>query len=166
MKIPLTAGQAVTIHGWLNPKEILSWTDVIGDSKLSFSFLCFQIRISKELLYRLQPDITAWVKSGKITLYDTPHLNLWGAHPIRDLKADLGDIVNLRWTAEVMSKAGVTYSDLLEAGMTSESMGLFNYTLYDWSTLEFTKAEAEKITETSLIRLFGMRKEDVKRCLK
>jgi hypothetical protein len=164
MKIPLTAGQIVTIHGWMTPKETLSWTDVLYNERLTFSFLHCQACISKELLHRLQPDITAWVSAKRVGLQDAPMLTLWGAHPIRDLKADLGDLINLGWRAAAMQKAGVTYADLVEAGMTPASMMLFGYTLYDWSTLGFTEPDASGLTAPELGRLFGLTRADVSRC--
>ncbi len=166
MRIPLTAGQAVTIHGWLQPKETLSWMDVLSNPLLTFSFLHIQTGIPKELLHRLQPDITAWVAEGRVRLEDTPSLSQWGAHPIRDLNADLGDIIHMRWPAAVMAKSGVTYSDLVDAGMTHDSMGLFGYTLCDWRVLGFTASDAERLHASALARLFNLTAADVIKCLR
>ena len=166
MRIPLTAGQAVTIHGWMNPKETLTWTDVLNNEALTFGFLHGSARIAKELLHRMQPDITAWVSSGRAGIEDLQHLGPWGAHPIRDLKADLGDVIHMRWGAQALSRAGVTYSDLVEAGMTHESMGLLGFTLYDWGLIGFTEADAEKIPAAILGRLFNLTPSGVARCLK
>lgn len=164
MKIPLTAGQSVTIHGWLAPKETLSWADVLADESLTFAFLHGHTRISKELLHRLQPDIAAWVSARRVELQDIPDLTPWGAHPIRDLKADLGDMAQLGWSAFGMRRAGVTYADLVEIGMTPVSMQLFGYTLYDWSTLGFSESDAAKLSAPDLGRLFGLTRADVSRC--
>ena len=89
----------------------------------------------------------------------------WGAHPIRDLKADLADVAAFKWNAKTMRTSGVTYGDLKEAGMTHETMGLFGYTLYEWSTLGFSRSDAEGVPAHVLGRLFGMAKVDVLRCL-
>ena len=166
MKVPLTAGQAVTIHGWMNPKETLSWVDILRNPSLNFRYLNSSIGVSKELLHRIQPDIAAWVSAGRVQIEDTPSLVPWAAHPIRDLKADLGDIIHMRWPASVLSKVGVTYSDLLDAGMTPDSMGLFGYTLCDWSSIGFTARDAAKLPPPVLGRLFKMTHADVIRCLK
>jgi hypothetical protein len=164
MRIPLTAGQSVTIHGWLSPKETLSWTDVLADEGLNFAFLHTHANISKELLHRLQPDIGAWVSAKRVGLQDTPNLTPWGAHPIRDLKADLGDMAQLGWSAFGMQQAGVSYADLVQIGMTPASMQLFGYTLYDWSILGFSEPDAARLTAPELGRLFGMTRADVSRC--
>jgi len=166
MRIPLTAGQAVTIHGWLQPKETLSWTDVLTDPALTFSFLHTHTKIPKELLHRLQPDIAAWAAAGRVRLEDMPALAQWGAHPIRDLNADLGDIIHMRWPAAVLAKSGVTYADLVGAGMTHDSMGLFGYTLRDWSVLGFSAADAERLHASALARLFNLTAADVIKCLR
>ena len=69
------------------------------------------------------------------------------------------------WKAKTMRASGVTYSDLREAGMTHETMGLFPFTLYEWSTLGFSRTDAEAVPAHVLGRLFGMTKPDVLRCL-
>jgi len=166
MKIPLTPGQSVTIHGWSNPKETLSWTDILARPSLTFQFLVADARIPKELLHRLQPDIAAWKQAERISLSDVPLLGPWSAHPVKDLKADLSDLINLDWPAETLRKSGVTYADLLDVGLTPETMGMFGYTLLDWSHLGFCKADAERIPANHLARLFNLTRADVLRCLK
>jgi len=166
MKIPLTAGQSVTIHGWANPKETLNWTDILSKPSLTLKFLVLDARIPKELLHRVQPDIAAWKNAERVSLGDISMLSPWSAHPIRDLKADLSDLINANWPAETLRKSGVTYTDLLDVGLTPETMGMFGYTLLDWSSLGFSKADAEKIPANHLARLFNLTRADVLRCLK
>jgi hypothetical protein len=164
--IPLTPGQSVTIHGWLRPKDTLCWTDVLADGRLSMDFLHGKTKITKELLHRMQPDIKAWVQAGRVRLEDAPSfLHVWPAHPVRDLKAGLEDMLLYQWDAKTMRAAGMTYEDLREAGMTYETMAVFNYTLYEWRTLGFGRAEAEAIPLPDIWRLFKMQKQDVLQCL-
>jgi len=166
LKIPLTPGQAVTIHGWLQPKLTLSWTDVLSNANLTMEHLHKTANIPKELLHRMQPDITAWIKAGRASVADAPsYIGVWAAHPLRDLKVDLAEIAAFGWSAKVLRTSGVSYGDLKEAGMTHETMGLFGYTLYDWSTLGFSRTDAEKVPAPVLGRLFRMAKADVLRCL-
>lgn len=165
-KIPLTPGQAVTIHGWMRPKNTLSWMDVLSNEKLSMEYLHTHTKIPKELLHRMQPNIKAWVQANRAQLSDAPSfIHVWAAHPIKDLKADLGDIMGFNWNAKTMRQTGVSYGDLKDIGMTHEAMGLFGYTLYEWSTLGFTRADADAIDAPTLTRLFRMTKADVLRCL-
>ena len=55
-----------------------------------------------------------------------------------------------------MRASGGTYSDLKEAGMTHETMGLFPFTLQEWGTLRFSRTGAEAVPAHVLERLFGM----------
>jgi hypothetical protein len=167
IKIPLTPGQAVTIHGWMRPRLALSWTDVLANGDLSMEYLHTQTKIPKELLHRMQPDIKAWVQAGRVCAADAPSFaHVWAAHPIKDLKCDLGDIIGFGWDAKTMRQTGMTYSDLLEVGMTHEMMAVFKYTLYEWSTLGFCRADAERVDAATLTRLFCLTKQDVLRCLR
>jgi hypothetical protein len=167
IKIPLTPGQAVTIHGWMRPRTHLTWTDVLANADLTMEYLHGHTRIPKELLHRMQPDIKAWLQAGRITPSDAPSFaHLWAAHPVKDLRSDLGDIIGFGWDAKTMRQTGMTYSDLREVGMTHEMMGLFKYTLYEWSTLGFSRADAEAVEAATLARLFCLTKPDVLRCLK
>jgi hypothetical protein len=166
-KIPLTAGQAVTIHGWMRPKPHLSWLDVLANGELTMEYLHSTTKIPKELLHRLQPDIKAWLKAGRVQASDAPSFShIWTAHPINDLGCDLADIMGFGWDSKTMRQTGVTYADLKEAGMTHEMMAVFKYTLYEWSTLGFCRRDAEAVEAATLARLFCLTKQDVMRCLK
>jgi hypothetical protein len=166
MKIPLTPGQSVTIYGWMRPKTSLSWMDVLCNEKLTMEYLCTKTKIPKELLHKMQPDIKVWLQTKRVKLSDAPSfIHIWSAHPIKDLNADLGDIIGFKWDAKTMRQAGVNYRDLMEEGMTHETMGLFGYTLYEWSLLGFTKEEANNVPPPTLARLFCLTKADVLRCL-
>jgi hypothetical protein len=164
MRIPLTSGQMVTIHTWSTPKETLSWSEVLGKEHLTFAFLHTHVCISRELLHKLQPDIAAWVSAKRVALSDIEALGLWGAHPIRDLKADVGELLDLGWNAASMRKSGVTYADLVDAGVTPKIMKLFGYSLYDWSTLGFAEPDTARFTAPELALLFGLTRADVSRC--
>ena len=71
----------------------------------------------------------------------------------------------LQHDAAMMIRVDRDDSDLREAGMTHETMGLFPFTLYEWSTLGFSRTDAEAVPAHVLGRLFGMTKPDVLRCL-
>lgn len=108
MKITLTAGQAVTVHGWARARRCLVWGDVLIGEGLTFKFLHEGCALGEASLHTLQPDIEAWVRAEKVVLEDLPRLGLWGAHPIRDLRADLGDMIRMHWPPEQLRKMGVT----------------------------------------------------------
>jgi hypothetical protein len=165
MKISLTPGQAVTLHGWMRARQWLTWGDVLGKEGLGFSEL-LACNLPEQELYVLQPDLQAWVRAGKATLQDCPRMRSWDAHPIRDFKADLADMIGMHWPPETLTRMGVTYDELLELGLTAETMTLFNYTLMMWFSVGFQRRHAETVPPNTLFRLFGMSKMDVMACLR
>ena len=88
-------------------------------------------------------------------------MRAWDAHPIRDFKADLADLVGMHWPHETLSRMGVTYEDLQGLGLTPETMNLFGYTLMMWASIGLRRSHAEAIPPNTLYRMFGMTKQDV-----
>jgi hypothetical protein len=160
MRIALSPGQAVSIHGWLRARQTLTWGDVLTQEGLTFSKL-LSFNLGEQDLYVLQPDLQAWTRQGKATLADCPRMRAWDAHPIRDFKADLADLVGMHWPHEALTRMGVTYEDLLQLGLTAESMNLFGFTLMMWASLGFRRPHAEATPPNTLYRLFGMAKHEV-----
>jgi hypothetical protein len=165
MRIPLTPGQAVTIHGLWRARESLTWGDVLTNDTLTFPTL-LSFNITEQNLYILQPDLQAWVKTNKATLQDCPRMRAWDAHPIKDFKADLADLIGTRWTHDTMLKVGVAYDELQGLGLTPETMNLFGFTLMMWHEIGFRRAHAELIAPNTLFRMFSMSKHDVLACLR
>lgn len=165
MRIPLTPGQAITIHGLFRAREWLTWGDVLADEPLTFAKLQ-SYNVSEQSLYVLQPDLQAWVKTKKACLHDCPRMRAWDAHPIRDFKADLADLIATRWTHDTMTRVGVAYDELVELGLTPETMGLFSFTLMMWHEIGFRRVHADPIPPNTLYRLFGMAKQDILACLR
>jgi hypothetical protein len=118
-------------------------------------------------LHQLQPDAGAWIRAGRVTLADCPGMQPWAPHPIRDFHADLVDIVEAKWSADVMHSVGLTYRDLVEIGLTFHNMSFFSHiTLLGWAQLGLTRADVTFVPEYTLARLFGLTKMDVIRSLK
>jgi hypothetical protein len=92
----------------------------------------------------------------------------WGAHPVRDFDADLGDILNQRWSSDLMQRMGITYKDMVHLGLTPTSMSLFTHiTLRGWAQLGLTRSDVARVPEAVLARLFdNMTKQDVMRSLR
>ena len=160
MRITLTPGQAVTIHGWWRARQLLTWGDVLIADKLTFPVL-LSFNISEQDLYVLQPDLQAWILHGKATLQDCPRMRPWDAHPVKDFKADLSDIIRTGWATETMARVGMSYDDLTCLGLTPDAMPLLNYTLMMWSNIGFKRHHAERVPHNLLFNLFGMSKQDV-----
>lgn len=160
MRISISPGQAVTIHGWLRARQALTWGDVLTQGHLTFQTL-LSYNISEQDLYILQPDLHAWIRAGRAFLADCPRMRSWDAHPIKDFKADLADLVGMHWSHDTLSRMGVDYEELLGLGLTPETMNLFGFTLMMWSSLGFRRGHAEAIPANTLLRMFGMPKQDV-----
>lgn len=167
MRLKLTPGQSCYLHGWLNPKPHLSWPDIRNSPHLTLQNL-LSAGLDLDDLHQLQPEVSEWVKAGRVTIADCPAMaDLWGAHPVRDFKADLGDIAGFKWPADVMLRAGLTYAELAELGLTPASMVVFSHiTLHGWAQLGMTRADAAKFPEPVMVSLFGLPKQEVLRSLR
>ena len=166
MRLRLTAGQACFIHGWLRAKRTLSWHDVAACERMTLQHL-LAASIPVAQLHQLQPDAGAWIRAGRVTLADCPAMQPWAPHPIRDFHADLVDIVEAKWSADVMHSVGLTYRDLVEIGLTFHNMSFFSHiTLLGWAQLGLTRADVTFVPEYTLARLFCLNKMEVMRSLK
>ena len=166
MRLRLTPGQACFIHGWANPKRTLSWEDIASCEHMTLQHLLAG-RVPIATLHQLQPDAGAWVRAKRVVLADCPQMHPWAPHPIRDFHADLGDIIEAKWGADVMQSMGLTYRDLTEIGLGFSNMGLFTHIrLLGWAQLGLTRADVQFVPEATLVHLFGLSKMDVLRSLK
>jgi hypothetical protein len=167
MRLKLTPGQSCYLHGWLNPKPHLSWPDIRNNPALTLQNL-LSAGLDLDDLHHLQPEVSEWVKAGRVTIGDCPLMaDLWGAHPVKDFKADLGDVAGFKWSADTMLKAGLTYAELVDLGLTPASMVVFTHiTLYGWAQLGMTRADVARFPEPVVVSLFGLPKQEVLRSLK
>jgi hypothetical protein len=124
--------------------------------------------LTYQQLHNLQPDVSQWVLVERVGLHNCPQMvTLWHARAIPDFKADLGNIMGMRWSPEVMLRVGVTYRDLVELGLSCDTMQLFSHiTLLGWSQLGFTRDDAKEFPEAAITRVFRMPKPDVLRSLR
>jgi len=53
----------------------------------------------------LQPEREAWIEMEKVTLNDINFLLTWSAHPVKDMKADLSNIVSMGWRSGTSSRS-------------------------------------------------------------
>ena len=166
MRLRLTAGQACFVHGWLAPKRHLAWEDVLQNEHMTLAFL-LSARIPVASLHQLQPDAGAWIRAKRAFLADCPAMHPWAPHPVHDFRADLGDIIETKWSADTMLSVGLTYRDLVDVGLAFSNMGLFSHiSLLGWAQLGLTRADVAPVPEPTLVHLFGLSKLDVMRSLK
>jgi hypothetical protein len=162
----LTAGQACFLYGWLGAKYNLLWEDIIQSNTIDFQKL-IKANLTLDQVYQIQPDIKKWIKHNKISkdnLFDV--YEKWDCDVIKDFSLDIGDLINPRFSVEVLKKIGVNYQKLCDMGLTSENMRLFTHiTLSGWSQMGLTRSTAATIPENHLLFCFGMKKQDVLYCL-
>lgn len=165
MPITLTPGQAVSIHGWATPRLSLRWRDVADRHDLTYG-LCRKLGLTPRDLHRLQPSIAEWVQHGAAGVEHALEMHeLWDLHPIRDLRADLADILSLRWGSETLARMRVTYEDLIQAGMTPATMRLFGLTVAGWISLGFSRQHLATMTDADVHAVFLLTRQEVESCL-
>jgi hypothetical protein len=166
MRLRLTAGQSVFLHGLMAPKRTLSWEDVLANDAFTLPRL-LAANLSLVALHQLQPDPAAWVRAKRVSLPDCPLMAPWGAHPTRDFGADLGDIADAKWSVDTMLAMGLTYADLEDVGLCLSNLRLFTHVSFlGWAQLGLSRAHVADAPEHALVRLFGLSKFDVIRSLK
>lgn len=144
----------------------LTWADVVENESLTFQRLK-ECNVPMKQLHVLQPDIAEWMQHGGVTLNNLPEMmHLWKAHPIRHMKADLGDLLMLKWGADLLRRMGVTVDDLKEIGLTADNMSMFGFSILGWMTLGFRVRDAETMTDPQIARNFGMTRQNALQCLR
>ena len=131
----LSAVQSIKLFGfWDQPREYATWDD-IKHKQLSWRALRVEHGFAPEELHSLQPDKEEWIKRGQLTLADVADMRCFPVHPFRDLRADLGEVWNMRWPPELLQAMGVTFHELREQGMTEAIMAHFGFPLSAWQKL-------------------------------
>ncbi len=164
--IKLTPGQAVSLHSWSTPRLSLQWTDVVENERITFA-RCKECNVPLKLLHQMQPDIREWKQHGGVTLVHLPEMqHLWNAHPIRDMQADLSDLLRMRWTADTLKRLHVTMDDLREIGLTADNMTLFGFTLFGWVSLGLNTDDIMEMNDGQIARNFGLTRHAVLQLMK
>ena len=136
--IRLSSPQIVRIFGWFEYHSLLTWADVHNNPQISFKFL-LQCGVTSTQLFESQHDAYAWVQHGDLQLYDCLSMTQWPVHPVQHMRADLADVLKLRWTSDDMLRVGLTVPDLLKLGMTPTVMSRSGFTLNCWIPLGFLR---------------------------
>jgi hypothetical protein len=130
----LTSRQATLIHGWLRVREFLTWDDVL-DKNLTLGRL-IELGCRARDVMTMQPDPREWALHAGATVEHARYMmHAWPAHPLRDLGADLGDVLAQRFTAYELVQMGVTHAELVGAGMGARFEGMFKFSEEEWACL-------------------------------
>jgi hypothetical protein len=165
--IDLLPSQAVNIYGWKKPLRILNWKVVCERTDLTFRRL-FSIGLDEKQLSTLQPDKHLWISTKKIVLADIGLAPSWKIHAIDDLipKATIVDIAQQNLSAEYLLHTGVTFTDLVSAGLTLNLMLILKFDLTSWIHLGLYQDFLRDLTDVQSVSLFEMPKLYVMQCVK
>jgi len=154
--LKLTAGQALTIFGYLKVKMVLLWQDVKTHEHITFDKLHTDARISLSDLYKLQPSVTEWVAHGSVTCAHVDVMRMWKLNPLVHLKMSIMDLVCNRYSAKHLLDIGVTYSMMRACGLNCDIMSLFHFTFEEWILLGMSRDLLSELNDKQIYNIFGM----------
>lgn len=162
--VDLTPSQSIAIYGWRNPLRILDWKVVLDRDELTFKAL-YGLGLTEKQLFTLQPDKTAWISEKRLDLNDITLVPKWQVHVTRDMKASFVDIAQMNLSAEFLQHTGVTFDDLVGAGLTLNLMMLLPLTLISWVHLGLHREFLTDLTDVQSHALFHIPKNMVMQCV-
>ena len=133
MSAPLTARQSTQIFGWLDPRPVLTWADVLR-LKLTVDQLV-SFRVSAVSLAMIQPDPAQWVEHAGASLKHARFMQPLGANPFTHFQADLADVLSMEPSFIELMRMGVTHAQLQAAGMSEITERMFKLDAEEWGML-------------------------------
>jgi hypothetical protein len=163
--VDLTPTQSINIYGWKKPLRIIDWKMVAERDDLTFRKLHW-MGLTEKQLKTLQPDKFKWIREKGLSLNDITLVPSWRIHATKDLGASLPQIAMLNLSTEFLEHTGVTFDDLVGAGLTLNLMLILKINLIGWCRLGLTREFLKDITDVQSIALFQMPKNMVMQCVK
>lgn len=142
----------------------LSWKD-IEEKQIDFDTLMY-FEVKAQDLLSLQSDVNKWVLVAKCKPMHALQMLPWKANPFTDLHGDLADVIALKASSKDLKTMGVTYKQLVENGMSHETMRLMSLSLQSWIDLGFSLQDMETFTDVHLSRVFNMTRMSLAACFK
>ena len=115
---------------------------------------------------KLQGDKSMWIMYKRLELSDILVLPSWKLHVTKDFHAHITAIAMLNLTHEFLQYTGVTFEDLVEAGLTVNLMMLLKLSLNAWIQLGATVEFMQSMQDTQSMALFGIPKNLTLLCLR
>lgn len=154
--VHLTPLQSCQIHGWTNPRRILTWDDMCKNPALTIQ-KCIESGLTAETLRDLQPDVYMWVMHKGASFDDVEAMLEWPLHPIYHLNGNISDLARMRYAPATMNRLGITYEMLRrEMHMDDAWMKIMQYTPHEWAQLGFTIMHAREMGRNRILDVFGM----------
>tara|TARA_B100001758_G_scaffold247962_1_gene269292 strand:+ start:23482 stop:24018 length:537 start_codon:yes stop_codon:yes gene_type:complete len=163
--LEVSAKQSIAIFGWWDqPRKIVTWDDLTRQN-WSWRRLRTELKFTPLELFKLQKDKNAWITRGSLTLHDLPEMTIFPVNPFTDMKADLGEVWSMRWTASQLADMHVTYSEMRDRGLSPQIMSHFNFSLSSWFSLGFRHGDAQKFSDESSLMVFGVSQAELVKIL-
>lgn len=159
--IQLTPMQSCALHGWTNPRRILTWDDLCKNPSLTIQ-KCLAHGVRIEDLHDMQPDIYMWIMHKQVSFPDVERMLAWPLHPIHHLSGNISDLASMRYKPSVLRKLGITYEYLrTEMCMDDKWMKMFSYEPNQWAEIGFTRFHATAMGPYRLLEVFGLDQDTV-----
>ena len=162
--VDLSPTQSVRIYGYLKPLRILNWKTVADREDLTFKRL-YKLGLTERQLYHLQSNKSLWINEKGLALDDITLVPSWKIHVTRDMYASLPSIAMMNLSSEFLQNSGVTFQDLVEAGLTINLMPILHLNLMSWVQIGLHKDFLRDITDAQSIALFRMPTHLVMQCV-
>lgn len=164
--VNLLPSQSIGLYGWRSPLRIINWKIIAERTDLTFRKL-YSFGLNEKQLLLVQSDKHMWINTGKIQLCDIGLVPSWKIHATKDMnpKASIVDIAQLNLSAEFLHHTGVTFSDLVSAGLTLNMMLILKFDLTAWVHLGLYRGFLKDLTDVQSISLFEMPKSYVMMCV-
>ena len=162
--VNLTAQQSVAIYGFKQPLRVLNWKIVADREDLTFKKL-YGLGLTEKQLLVLQPEKNIWIKDKGLQLADITLVPSWKIHVTRDMHASIVEIAMLNMTPEFLQNSGVTFTDLVNSGLTLNLMMILKFNLTSWIHLDLYRDFLKDLTDVQSIALFSLPKNMVLQCV-
>jgi hypothetical protein len=162
--VNLSAQQSVSIYGYKKPLRVLNWKVVADRDDLTFKRL-YGLGLTEKQLLVLQPDKNIWIQDKGLQLSDITLVPSWKVHVTRDMHATIVEIAMLNLSPEFLQHTGVTFADLVDAGLTLNLMMILKLNLTSWVHLGLYRDFLTDLTDVQSIALFSLPKNMVMQCV-
>ncbi len=71
----------------------------------------------------------------------------------------------MQWDVTTFKKLGIDMNDLIQLGLSPETMSLFRFSLMNWMQIGMRREHCSVMPESTVIRLFGITKIQALSCL-
>jgi hypothetical protein len=163
--VALKPTQSLRIYGWQRPLRILNWKVVSDRDDLDFKKL-YALGLNEKQLVHLQADKERWIKDKGLAMDDITLVPSLKIHVTRDMHATLPQIAMLNLSSEFLQHTGVTFQDLVDAGLTLNLMLILRLNLMSWIQLGLHRDFLKEMTDVQSIALFQIPKNMVMQCVK